>query len=64
MLVLTRKPNQVIYVKHGEETLKVSVLACEGQQVKLAFDGPMSFNVYREELEYTRPEYAARRGGK
>lgn len=50
MLTLERKEGQIITITHGGETLDVYVSLIQGNQVKLSFDGPESFEVWREEV--------------
>lgn len=47
MLVLTRKVNQAI--KIGDD-IEVSILAIEGDQIKLGIDAPKSIEVHRKEV--------------
>jgi carbon storage regulator len=48
MLVLSRKPGEVIVVPQCE--LTVTVLAVEGNKVRLGFVAPSDIIVYREEI--------------
>ena len=50
MITLERKEEQVVSITHGGETLKVKVSLISGNKVKLSFDGPESFEVWREEV--------------
>ena len=50
MFTLERKEDQVISKTHGREILKVRVSLISGNKVKLFFDGPESFEVWREEV--------------
>jgi carbon storage regulator CsrA len=50
MLVLSRKEEEVVVVKHGEDVLKVKVKKCRNDKVGLGFDGPKNFVIVREEL--------------
>ena len=47
MLVLTRKPNQSLYIG---DNIKITVHGIRGNQVKLGIDAPDSIRVYREEI--------------
>ena len=47
MLVLTRKPNESIIIG---DTIAVSVLAIEGDQVKLGITAPKHVTVHRQEI--------------
>ena len=48
MLVLSRKPGERILVPHTELTL--TVVAIDGNTVKLGITAPTDVGVYREEL--------------
>ena len=48
MLVLSRKPGQVIVVPQCE--LTVTVIAVEGNKVRLGIVAPSEIDVYREEV--------------
>ena len=48
MLVLSRKPGEVIVVPKCE--LTVTVIAVEGSKVRLGFSAPAEIDVYREEV--------------
>ena len=50
MLTLNRKEGQIISITHGDETLDVYVTLIQGNNVKLSFDGPQSFEILREEI--------------
>ena len=47
MLVLTRKRNEAIQI--GED-IEISVLAIEGDQIKLGISAPRSVDIYRKEI--------------
>lgn len=53
MLTLNRKEGEVINITHNGETLDVYVTLIQGKKVKLSFDGPESFEVWREEVSET-----------
>ena len=50
MLVLSRKPGQVIVVPQCE--LTITVIAVEGNNVRLGVSAPDEIDVYREEVWY------------
>lgn len=47
MLVLTRKNNEAIQI--GDD-IEITVLAIEGEQIKLGISAPKSVDIYRKEL--------------
>ncbi len=47
MLILTRRPNESIYIG---ENIRIKVLSLQGKQVKLGIDVPDDMTVYREEV--------------
>ncbi len=47
MLILTRRPNESIYIG---ENIRIKVLSLQGKQVKLGIDVPEDVTVYREEV--------------
>ncbi len=47
MLILTRRPNESIYIG---ENIRIKVLGLQGKQVKLGIDVPDDVTVYREEV--------------
>ncbi|MGJ9457623.1 carbon storage regulator CsrA [Oceanobacillus sp. CF4.6] len=47
MLVLSRKRNEAIQV--GED-IEITVLAIEGDQIKLGISAPKSVDIYRKEI--------------
>ncbi|MFC4023852.1 carbon storage regulator CsrA [Oceanobacillus longus] len=47
MLVLSRKRNEAIQV--GED-IEITVLAIEGDQIKLGISAPKSIDIYRKEI--------------
>ncbi|WP_067727097.1 carbon storage regulator CsrA [Oceanobacillus damuensis] len=47
MLVLTRKKNEAIQL--GED-IEITVLAIEGDQVKIGINAPKSVDIYRKEI--------------
>lgn len=50
MLVLSRKPNEGITIMIEDKILKIKVLSIEGNAIKLGFEGPRNFKIYREEV--------------
>jgi carbon storage regulator len=63
MLVLSRKPGEEIVIN---DTIRVTVLAIRGKQVRLGLTAPHGVPIYREELcsvqRDVRPAPAGRRG--
>ena len=52
MLILTRRPNESIFLTtEGGERIKVSVTGVQGNQVRLGIDAPRSVTVHREEIQ-------------
>lgn len=47
MLVLSRKPNEVIMIGNN---IKVSVLSIRGQQIRLGFEAPEEITIHRLEI--------------
>lgn len=47
MLVLTRKPDESIYI--GDD-IYIKVLSVSGRQVRIGIDAPSEINIKREEL--------------
>ncbi|KAF2956417.1 carbon storage regulator CsrA [Marinitoga sp. 38H-ov] len=50
MLVLSRKLNEGITIMIEDKILKLKILSIEGNAIKLGFDGPKNFKIYREEV--------------
>ncbi|APT76587.1 hypothetical protein XO10_08830 [Marinitoga sp. 1135] len=50
MLVLSRKIDEGITIMIDNKILKLKVLSVEGNAIKLGFDGPKDFKIYREEV--------------
>lgn len=48
MLVLSRKINEALLIEEG--TIRVVVLAVQGDQVKLGIDAPRDISIMREEI--------------
>jgi carbon storage regulator CsrA len=68
MLVLTRKPNQSIYLLEDQLglNLKVTFLRKDSSnQIKLGFEAPENFKIFREELltSKLRSEFQLKKGG-
>ena len=47
MLILTRKPGEVIYIG---DTVKVTLVEIKGNQVRLGIDAPNDLRIYRKEI--------------
>lgn len=47
MLVLTRKKGESIQIGHN---IEVTVIAIEGDQIKLGIDAPQSIDIHRQEI--------------
>src|SRR5689334_6727074 len=47
MLILTRKPGEVIYI--GDK-IKVTVVEIKGNQIRLGIDAPSEFRIFRKEI--------------
>ncbi|MDW7615242.1 carbon storage regulator CsrA [Peribacillus simplex] len=47
MLVLTRKLNEAIMI--GDD-IEITILAVEGEQIKLGIDAPKSVDIHRKEI--------------
>ena len=47
MLVLTRKPNQSIFIG---DRIKITVVEIKGNQVRLGIEAPSDQKIYREEI--------------
>ncbi len=47
MLILTRKPGEVIYIG---DTIKVTVVEIKGNQIRLGIDAPPEFRIFRKEI--------------
>ena len=53
MLTLERREGQTIVITHKGETLEVKVALIRDNKVKLSFDAPESFEIWREEVGET-----------
>jgi sRNA-binding carbon storage regulator CsrA len=51
MLVLHRKIDGVIEIRHNGETLRVVVCQFDARGVRLGFEGPRSFSVVRDDAK-------------
>ncbi|MGE7121244.1 carbon storage regulator CsrA [Peribacillus sp. NPDC046944] len=47
MLVLTRKPNESIVIGND---IEITVLAIEGEQIKLGINAPKNVDIHRKEV--------------
>lgn len=56
MLTLERKENEVISITHNGEKLDIHVTMIRNNKVKLSFDAPESFEIWRDEVEEMQPE--------
>ena len=50
MLTLERKEDEVISVTHNGEKLDIHVTMVRDNKVKLSFDAPESFEIWRDEI--------------
>ncbi len=50
MLVLERKPNQVVVVKANGVEIRVMITSVRGNSVKIGFEAPQEVRIVREEL--------------
>lgn len=50
MLVLTRKPNEAVILKHGDVEIRVVLMELGMTRVRLGFDAPKDVEIMREEL--------------
>ena len=50
MLSLTRKPNDVICIRRGDDLIRVVVGRVDGCKVRVGVEAPPEFQIYREEL--------------
>jgi sRNA-binding carbon storage regulator CsrA len=50
MLVLSQEVGGEYVIKHGAELLRIVVRPFHGRRIKLGFEGPESFDVYRGEV--------------
>jgi carbon storage regulator len=57
MLVLTRKMNEQIVIKIGEQTVVVRVLEAHGDRVRLGIIAPESVAIHREEVARRLQEF-------
>ena len=51
MLTLERKEDEVIQITRNGESIDIIVTQIIGNKIKLSFDGPESFEVWRAEVE-------------
>jgi carbon storage regulator len=50
MLVLTRQKEQKIIVEIGGQRMTITVADVRGDKIRLGFDAPASFKIYRQEI--------------
>lgn len=50
MLILERKEGESLTIDHKGETLAVSIHETRDGKVRLSFEGPESFEIWREEV--------------
>lgn len=51
MLVLSRKPDESVIVRHNGETLIVTLVNVRGDKAKIGFSGPKSFDIRRDDAK-------------
>ena len=51
MLVKARKDGQEIFITHAGEQLKVVVIESSGAGIRLGFEGPLSFEILRDDAK-------------
>lgn len=51
MLVLTRRPNQVIHIHTSDGLIEVHLNDCNSNQARLGFVAPASVKIMREEID-------------
>ena len=62
MLVLTRRPNQVIHIHTSDGLIEVHLNDCNSNQARLGFVAPASVKIMREEIDEPdeAPRYASK----
>ena len=50
MLVLTRRPEEEVIIRHGDDEIVITVLDSSGRPVKLGIDAPEEYEILRSEL--------------
>ncbi len=55
MLILSRKPFQEILIKHAGEHLRIVVDELGNSAVRLGFEGPVSFEILRDDARRRSP---------
>lgn len=50
MLILTRKCNESLIIGEGDDQVVITVIAVQGQQVRLGTKAPRHVPVHREEI--------------
>ena len=51
MLAITRRSKEAIVITHHGERLRVMVTQITNNRMRFLFDGPMSFDIMREEAK-------------
>lgn len=49
MLTITRKIGDQVTITHGDETIDIIVTDIRQGQIRLSFDGPLTFQVARDD---------------
>ena len=50
MLVLTRQKEQKIIIEIGGQCMTITVADVRGDKIRLGFDAPANFKIYRQEI--------------
>ena len=64
MLCLSRNLGQEILVWHAGECLRIVIAGLKSSAVRLDFDGPVSFEILRDNAKRQRPRDPQGRGSK
>lgn len=56
MLTLARKEGESIFITHGDEELEVIITSIEGSRMKISFEGPLSFEIKRDNIVNWNPQ--------
>jgi sRNA-binding carbon storage regulator CsrA len=51
MLVVSRKKGQEVFITHAGERLRVVLIEASDSQVRLGFEGPISFEILRDDAK-------------